>query len=70
MRERRQRMSKRKIYFIKHKLIGILIIIISVISAKLTVDGTAALFLLPIGIYTMLTQKNIITDTYFFEDNS
>lgn len=63
-------MSKRKIYFIKHKLIGILIIIISVISAKLTVDGTATLFLLPIGIYTTLTKKIIITDTYFFEDNS
>lgn len=62
-------MSKRKRYFIKQKLIGILIIIVSVISVKLTGDGTAALLLLPIGIFTTLTKEMVITDTYFFDNN-
>lgn len=52
-------MSKRKRYFIKQKLIGILIIILSVISVKL-----------PIGIFTTLTKEMVITDTYFFDNNN
>lgn len=63
-------MSKRKRYFIKQKFIGIMIIILSVISVKLTGDGTASLFLLPIGIFTTLTKEMVITDTYFFDNNN
>lgn len=62
-------MSKIKRYFIKQRLIGILIIVLSVISVKLTGDGTAALFMLPIGMFTTLTKEMVITDTYFFDNN-
>lgn len=62
-------MSKRKRYFIKQRLIGILMIVLSIISVKLTGDGTATLLLLPIGIFTTFTKEMVITDTYFFENN-
>lgn len=62
-------MSKRKRYFIKQRLIGMLIIVLSVISVKLTGDGTVALFLFPIGMFTTLTKEMVITDTYFFNNN-
>ena len=62
-------MSKRKRYFIKQRLIGILMIVLSIISVKLTGDGTVTLLLLPIGIFTTFTKEMVITDTYFFDNN-
>lgn len=62
-------MPKRKRCFIKQRLLGIMMIILSVISVNLTGDGTATLLLLPIGIFTTLTKEMVITDTYFFDNN-
>ena len=41
--------------------------VLSVISCIITGDGTAALLLTPIGIYTIFTRKLVITNTYYFE---
>ena len=54
-------------YFIIQKLMGLVIVVLAVVSCIITGDGTAALLLIPIGIYTIFTRKLVITNTYYFE---
>ena len=63
MQNKRERIK----YFIIQKLMGLVIVVLAVISCIVTGDGTAALLLLPIGIYTIFTRKPVITNTYYFE---
>jgi hypothetical protein len=53
-------------YFIIQKIMGIGLIILAIISCKVLEDGTASILLIPIGIYTILTKKMVITNTYYF----
>ena len=48
---------------IKQKLAGAILIAISVISCVVTKDGTASVILTPIGIYTLLTKEDVMTDS-------
>ena len=54
-------------YFVIQKLMGLVIVVLAVVSCVITGDGTAALLLTPIGIYTIFTRKLVITNTYYFE---
>ena len=63
-------MNRKKLYYIKQKLIGLLLIVLSVISAIVTGDGTASLFLVPVGIYVTLTKEMIIADDYLNDRNN
>ena len=63
MHDKRERIK----YFIIQKLMGLVIVVLAVISCIITSDGTAALLLIPIGIYTIFTRKLVITNTYYFE---
>ena len=61
---RQKREAKRKaktIYFLKQKMIGIALIIIS-ISIPIVCDGdaTASLLFLPLGIYVLFTKEKVI----------
>ena len=64
MQNKRERIK----YFIIQKLMGLVIVVLAVVSCIITGDGTAALLLIPIGIYTIFTRKLVITNTYYFED--
>lgn len=55
-------------YFVIQKLMGLVIVVLAVVSCIITGDGTAALLLIPIGIFTTLTKEMVITDTYFFDN--
>ena len=63
MQNKRERIK----YFIIQKLMGLVIVVLAVISCIITGDGTAALLLTPIGVYTIFTRKFMITNTYYFE---
>ena len=63
MQDKRERIK----YFVIQKLVGLLLLIVSILSVLISGDGTAALFLIPIGIYTIFTKKLVITNTYYFE---
>ena len=63
LQDKRERIT----YFVIQKLMGLVIVVLSVISCIITGDGTAALLLIPIGIYTIFTRKLVITNTYYFE---
>lgn len=63
MQNKRERIK----YFVIQKLMGLVIIVLAVVSCIITGDGTAAILLIPIGIYTMFTRKLVITNTYYFE---
>ena len=63
MQNKRERIK----YFVIQKLMGLVIVVLAVISCIITGDGTAALLLIPIGIYTIFTRKLVITNTYYFE---
>lgn len=63
-------MNRKTLYYIKQKLIGILLIVLSVISAIVTGDGTASLFLVPVGIYVTLTKEMIIADDYLNDQSN
>ena len=61
---RQKREAKRKaktIYFLKQKMMGIALIIISVlIPILLDGDATASLLFLPLGIYVLFTKEKVI----------
>lgn len=63
MQDKREKIK----YFVIQKLMGLVIVVLAVISCVITGDGTAALLLIPIGIYTIFTKKLVITNTYYFE---
>lgn len=63
MENKRERIK----YFIIQKLMGLVIVVLAVVSCVITGDGTAALLLIPIGIYTIFTRKLVITNTYYYE---
>lgn len=63
-------MNRKTLYYIKQKLIGILLIVLSVTTIKVTGDGTASLFLVPVGIYVTLTKEMIIADDYLNDRNN
>ena len=48
---------------IKQKLAGAILIMMSVISLVVLKDGTVSIILTPIGIYTLLTQEDVMTDS-------
>ena len=64
-------MDKRKQkYFRKQKIFGIMMILLAVISAIiLNGDITIAIFLVPLGLYTVFTKEMVFVDDYFFEMN-
>ena len=63
MQNKRERIK----YFVIQKLMGLVIVVLAVVSCVITGDRTAALLLIPIGIYTIFTKKLVITNTYYFE---
>ena len=54
-------------YFVIQKLVGLLLLIVSILSVLISSDGTAAVLLTPIALYTIFTRKLVITNTYYFE---
>lgn len=62
---------RRKQYFIKQKLIGAAMVLLSILTViMLEGDATAAVFMTPIGLMTIFTKDMVITDSYFFEMKS
>lgn len=55
-------------YMIIQKAMGIILIVVAIVSCIATDDGTAAILMLPIGIFTTFTKEMVITDTYFFNN--
>ena len=48
---------------IKQKLAGAILIVLSIISCIVLKDGTVSIILTPIGIYTLLTKEDVMTDS-------
>lgn len=67
LRELEVERQRRALYFLRQKLLGVVLIAISVICAKVTGDGTAAVFLVPVGLYTIFTKDMFLVDSYFLE---
>ena len=62
--DRQKRETKRKakiIYFLKQKMMGIALIIISILIPIINNgDATASLLFLPLGIYVLFTKEKVI----------
>lgn len=59
---------KRVKYFRKQKILGAIIVVLGVLSAILLAgDITAALLLVPLGLYICFTKEAILLDDYFYE---
>lgn len=49
-------------YYLMQKIIGLLIILLSIfVPSFLDGDATVSILLIPLGIYTMLTNKKVIS---------
>ena len=59
-------MNERQKYFVKQKLLGIGLLLLAALSLS-TGDGTLALFLIPLGLYTVFTKKMVLMNEYFFK---
>ena len=60
-------MSKKKKYFIKQKLAGLLAILTSIGSIFIDGECTFALFMIPFGLWLIFSKKMIFTSDYFFK---
>lgn len=60
--------SKFYYYFRKQRIYGAIVVALGILSA-IALDGdiTAALLLVPLGLYVMFTKKMVVTDDYFWE---
>lgn len=63
MQNKRERIK----YFVIQKLIGVVVIVLAIVSCMISGDGTAAIALAPIGIYTIFNKRMMIINTYYFE---
>ena len=53
--------QREKIYYIKQKLSGLILITVGIICPiLLNGDATASLFILPLGVYLMLTKEKVM----------
>ena len=55
-------------HIVTQKAMGIILIVVAIVSCIVSNDGTAAILMLPIGIFTTFTKEMVITDTYFFNN--
>ena len=53
-------MKKINRYFIEQKLIGLAMILISILTAIVSGEGTVGLIFIPFGILLMITKKELI----------
>ena len=60
-RKRRAAAAARRRYFAIQKLIGLLLVVVNIIGAHV-MDGdiTAAILIVPLGIYLMLTKEKVL----------
>ena len=69
----REYSRKKKInrkYYAKQKLVGLLMIVISVITPLLTGDATISLIMLPLGLYLIFTKdKCLLEKEVRYNDN-
>lgn len=60
-KERKAKRKEKFLYFLKQKLIGVVLVIIAIASPiMLDGDATASLFILPMGLYTIFTKERVI----------
>lgn len=58
--EKEERRNINRCFFIKQKLSGLGLIVLSLIPASLYGEGSIALFAIPFGLYFILTKKKIM----------
>lgn len=61
-------MSRRKLYFVMQKLIGLFLLVLSGLAVVVAdCDGTICLITVPIGLMLIFTKDMVIVNDYFFE---
>lgn len=61
-------MTKRQRYFIKQKLLGVALLLLTV-AAFFTECGIIGVFTIPLGLMLIFTKKMAIVDKYFLDEN-
>lgn len=62
-------MDKRKQYFIRQKLYGVGLLVLTAVIFMVMTDVTFTLVTAPLGLWLLFTKEMVITDDYFFEVN-
>ena len=61
-------MSKRQIYFLKQKLMGLAMLVITALLTFMVDGGViAGVVTLPVGLMMLFSKKMILTNSYYFE---
>lgn len=64
----RMQKKRRQLYFLKQKLIGVLILFLTILAVKiLDGDATIALITVPLGFILIFTKEKWWMDNYYFE---
>ena len=54
--------ANRLIYYLKQKLVGTMMLVISIVTPVLTGDATIDLLFVPLGLYLIITREKCILD--------
>lgn len=60
-------MNKRKAYFIKQKLIGVMVVIFTLLAIMVTDNDVYMLITIPMGLMLIFSKTMIWMDDYYFE---
>ena len=64
--KRRERRRQRRHYFLKQRLIGIALLILTILAVKLLDgDATIAIITVPLGLYLIFTGEMVIVDRFY-----
>lgn len=61
-------MSKRNLYFVKQKLIGVLLLVLTAVAVVGTGEATVCLMTVPLGLFLIFTKRMCIIDNYYYEE--
>ena len=62
--------SKKYYYFRKQRIMGLVIVAIGILSGMIDGDITAAILLVPLGLYSAFTKDMWLLNDYFYEVNN
>lgn len=60
-------MNRRRKYFLKQKMLGLGLALVSLVAGFLMGDLTICVVLVPLGLGLVFTRKMVVVDEYFLE---
>jgi hypothetical protein len=66
-RERERRRQQRRWYFIKQRLLGVFLLLLTAVSVYMLGDATIAFITVPLALLMLFSKEMVITNSFYWE---